>query len=81
LLLGIIAIPAVCSRCAEGRRSATQPFCRDASPAAWSAAHAPALSHGEPLASVWSLHYCECYSAPEHLRPRRTARQRPRLLL
>ena len=34
LLLGIIAIPAVCSRSAEGCGSATQPFCRDASPAA-----------------------------------------------
>jgi hypothetical protein len=34
LLLGIIAISAVCSRCVEGCRSATQFFCRDASPAA-----------------------------------------------
>jgi hypothetical protein len=34
LLLGIIAIPAVCNRSAEGCRSATQPFGRDAIPAA-----------------------------------------------
>jgi hypothetical protein len=31
LLLGIITIPAVCSRCVEGCRNATQPFGRDAS--------------------------------------------------
>src|SRR5262245_6139366 len=51
------AILAVCNPDAEGCRSAIQPACRDAIPAAWCAAHAPALSHGEPLASVWSLHF------------------------
>src|SRR5262245_6708419 len=35
---------------AAGYRSAIQPFCRDANPAALCAARASALPHGEPLA-------------------------------
>ena len=52
LVFGTPAILVGCSPDARDCHSAIQPFYRDANPAACGAAHAPAFSHEQPLASV-----------------------------